>query len=185
MRTTGGLGSEGGVVDSLGSFSPFFPLRGVRSSLFSGFSLCCRFSRSVIHDGSEFEFCDLVSQVVSDDVVVFGADESSVVVALDAPKSGDETPDGVLTALLSDLVRSTAVSFTGTGTAFEGSSDLRASLLVMTVASTSSAQFPFGPSSENWPVAGVAVPEVTLLEEACDAAARPFAACAYEKPLGL
>lgn len=103
----------------------------------------------------------------------FGTDDASsalVVVLDDAVKSGDDTPDEPLGVLLSDLVRSTAMSLAGCGLLCSGTVFLDSTAVLSSeVASTSSAQLLLGPSSENVPIAGVAVPEFTLLEEVCDA----------------
>jgi hypothetical protein len=116
--------------------------------------------------------------------VPFGAEEdSSVLVVLEvAGRSGDDTPEEAFWGALSDLVRSTAMSFagaifTGSCEAFLESTGFSTSVVV---ASTSSAQLVLGASSENVPVAGVAVPEVALLESVCEGVvdARPLAACA-------
>ena len=175
-NATGGFGDGSGDV----SFDFFSPLTVV--SLFC--EVDWRSLRSAIHAGSDV--CDLVSQVVSDEPLVGTEDVSSslVVVLDDAAKSGEDTPEVPLRGLSSDFARSTALSFNcepllGSGATFAGSRALSP-----TLSSTSSAQFPPDVNSENVLVAGVAVPDVTLLGGADGAGTegRLLAACAYEKP---
>lgn len=175
------LGSSFGV---LAPFLPFFSGFAVPSLPFDPF---CRSLRSAIHAGSDA--WDFVSQVMSEDDPV-GAEGESSLVAVDAVEepviSGEDNPETPLRTFSSAFARSTALSFDSAGLP-SCSSVLGCSVAFgPSLSSTSSAQFPPLEVSSDIEFAGVAAPDVTLLDDVCDAeAAVPLAACAYEKPLGL
>jgi hypothetical protein len=110
---------------------------------------------------------------------LFAEDASSFEVA-DAAGFGEETPE-LVCALSSAFARSTTL-FDSVGLLFSCVSSFDWGCLSAVVKSTSSAQL-LGDAvsnSDRRPVAGVAAPDVTLLEGACDVdvETRPFAACA-------
>jgi len=167
-----GFGGDGKLV------SPDF------FSTFAALSCFCepawRSFRSAIHAGSDAD--DLVSQVVSDDDPFAGVVEESssfAEVLVDAMRSGDEVPDGELRAWSSVLARSIALSLPVAHLTSPDATLCDCAGFSLTLASTSSAQFPPLASSVNGPVAGVAAPDVALLVgvwAVVVAGDRPFAA---------